>query len=46
MQGQRFGLIKFGSCTEIIMPLTVELKVQPGQTVRGGKTIIGMVNHG
>jgi len=43
VQGERFGLIKFGSCTEIIMPEHVELKVKEGQKVRGGITIIGEV---
>lgn len=40
-KGQRFGLIKFGSCTEIIVPTNVEVLVQVGETVKGGKTIIG-----
>ncbi|WP_018248961.1 phosphatidylserine decarboxylase family protein [Orenia marismortui] len=42
-QGDRFGLIKFGSCTEIIVPSNVELKVKPGDKVKGGKSIIGEV---
>ncbi|KRQ87991.1 Phosphatidylserine decarboxylase proenzyme [Caloramator mitchellensis] len=42
-QGERFGLIKFGSCTEIIMPLNTEIKVKKGDTVKGGLTIIGVI---
>lgn len=42
-QGSLFGLIKFGSCTEIVIPFDqVELKVKVGDKVRGGKTIIGV----
>lgn len=43
-QGQRFGMIKFGSCTEIIMPIDVELSVKKGEHVKGGKTTIGRIN--
>lgn len=39
--GERFGLIKFGSCTEIVVPDSVQIEVKVGQTVKGGKTIIG-----
>lgn len=42
--GERFGLIKFGSCTEIYLPPTVNINVVPGQKVRGGETIIGEFN--
>lgn len=43
-RGQRFGLIKFGSCTEILLPQNVELRVKPGDKVVGGKSIIGVIN--
>ncbi|SEF51031.1 phosphatidylserine decarboxylase [Caloramator fervidus] len=42
-QGERFGLIKFGSCTEIIMPIDTEIKVKIGDTVKGGLTVIGVI---
>lgn len=42
-QGQRYGMIKFGSCTEIIMPNNVEIVVKKGDRVKGGETIIGRV---
>jgi len=44
-QGQIFGLIKFGSCTEIIVPAGVELRVQTGQKVQAGITVIGVLNN-
>ncbi len=42
-RGQKFGLIKFGSRTDIQMPGNVELEVKVGDKVRGGETIIGKV---
>lgn len=39
--GERLGLIKFGSCTELYLPVSAEILVQPGEKVRGGETIIG-----
>lgn len=42
-QGNKFGLIKFGSCTEIIVPFDVDIKVKVGDIVRGGITIIGVI---
>ncbi|MCR4442736.1 MAG: phosphatidylserine decarboxylase family protein [Peptococcaceae bacterium] len=45
-QGQRFGLIKFGSCVEVYLPRASIVSVEPGQKVRGGKTIIGRVQYG
>ncbi len=43
-RGERFGLIKFGSMTEIFYPLgQVETLIQPGTKVRGGKTVIGRI---
>lgn len=43
--GQRFGLIKFGSCTELYLPLDAKILVQPGDKVKGGETIIGRFNN-
>lgn len=41
--GQRFGLIRFGSRVDLIMPRTTELRVQVGDRVRCGETIIGAI---
>lgn len=40
-RGQRFGLIKFGSCTELYLPQGSVALVQKGDKVKGGQTIIG-----
>jgi phosphatidylserine decarboxylase len=40
-RGQRYGLIKFGSCTELVVPKNVEIFVRKGDKVRGGETVIG-----
>lgn len=40
-QGDRYGLIKFASCTEIIVPKNTEILVKKGDRVQGGTTIIG-----
>ncbi|MDD5223403.1 MAG: phosphatidylserine decarboxylase [bacterium] len=40
-QGERIGLIRFGSRVEIFLPDPVRIKVRPGDLVRGGETIIG-----
>lgn len=42
-QGEAFGLIKFGSCTEIVVPKGVQILVRKGQKVKGGETIIGRI---
>lgn len=45
-RGQKFGLIKFGSRTDILMPASVDLTVNVGDRVRGGETIIARVSSG
>lgn len=42
-QGQLYGMIKFGSCTELIMPADVRVQVRKGQRVRAGVTVIGRI---
>ena len=41
--GERFGLIKFSSRTDILLPANVEVLVAVGARVQGGTTIIGRV---
>ena len=41
--GELFGMIKFGSRTDLLMPPEVEIVVQTGMHVRGGETIIGKI---
>ena len=38
--GERFGMIKFGSRTDLILPPEMEILVKPGDRVVGGVTII------
>jgi phosphatidylserine decarboxylase len=42
-QGQAFGLIKFGSCTEVVFPSTVQLNVKNHDKVKAGITVIGFI---
>tara|TARA_Y100000590_G_scaffold264334_1_gene296981 strand:+ start:917 stop:1555 length:639 start_codon:yes stop_codon:yes gene_type:complete len=42
-KGDRLGFIRFGSRTDIIMPKHLNLKVELGQKVIGGETIIGTI---
>jgi phosphatidylserine decarboxylase len=41
--GERFGMIKFGSRTDVSFPNEVEILVKEGLHVRGGVTIIGRI---
>ena len=41
--GERFGLIKFGSRTDLVVPAAVRLRVQKGDRVRGGETVVGVL---
>ena len=47
VKGQRYGMIKFGSRTELYIPkrLLPTVKVQLGQKVRGGLDIIALVKE-
>ncbi|MBM4438832.1 MAG: phosphatidylserine decarboxylase family protein [Candidatus Rokubacteria bacterium] len=40
-QGQRFGLIRFGSRTDCYMPRGTQIHVAPGDRVTGGVTVLG-----
>jgi phosphatidylserine decarboxylase len=39
-KGERFGMIRFGSRTEIYLPLKSEIVVKVGDKVKGGETVI------
>ena len=41
--GERFGLIKFSSRTDLILPGTVEVLVSKGTRVKGGVSVIGRI---
>ena len=42
-QGETYGMIKFGSSTELIVPRNVEITVKKGDKVTGGITVVGRV---
>src|SRR5688500_6233114 len=41
--GERFGMIKFSSRTDLVLPANVEITVKEGARVRGGTTVIGRI---
>ena len=41
--GERFGMIRFGSRTDLLLPPAVEVVVEEGMHVRGGVTIVGKI---
>jgi phosphatidylserine decarboxylase len=44
-KGQRYGLIRFGSRTDLLLPMTAEIAVQVGDMVRGGETILAFLKE-
>ncbi len=40
-RGERMGLIRFGSCTQVYLPAGSEVRVRTGERVRGGETVLG-----
>lgn len=44
-RGQKFGLIKFGSRTDILMPQSAEILVNVGDRVKGGETVIARLSE-
>ena len=39
-RGQRVGMIKFGSRTDVVLPPEAELRVKKGQRVKGGASVL------
>ena len=39
-RGDRYGLIRFGSRTDVVLPLGSELRVKRGDRVRGGSSVL------
>jgi len=44
-KGQRYGLIRFGSRTDLLLPATAEIAVQVGDVVRGGETVLAFLKE-
>lgn len=42
--GERFGMIKFSSRTDLVLPHQVSVDIRVGDRVRGGMTIIGRLS--
>jgi phosphatidylserine decarboxylase len=42
--GDRFGLMRFGSRVDYILPAATQIRVKPNDKVRSGETIIGVVH--
>ena len=45
-KGERFGMIRFGSRTEIYLPLDSEITVKRGDRVKGGETVVARLKKG
>ena len=42
-RGERYGLIRFGSRTDLFVPRASEIRVKVGDRVRGGETIMALL---
>lgn len=42
--GQRFGIMKFGSRMDVFLPTSATIKVTVGEMVRGGETVIAVLD--
>lgn len=44
--GDRFGVMKFGSRMDVFVPLAAHIRVRPGDRVRGGETVLAVIDGG
>jgi len=42
-QGQRVGIIRFGSRVDILLPAFASLSVRAGDRVRAGESVVGVL---
>jgi phosphatidylserine decarboxylase len=42
-RGERYGLIRFGSRTDVVLPLGCDLKVVTGDRVKGGSSVVAVL---
>ena len=42
--GDRYGVMKFGSRMDVFLPMSAEIRVKVGDTVRGGETVIAVLH--
>jgi phosphatidylserine decarboxylase len=45
-RGERVGLIKFGSRVDVLIPSEAELRVKPGERVKGGASVLAAMPAG
>ena len=45
-RGERVGLIKFGSRVDVLIPSEAELRVKPGERVKGGASVLAVMPAG
>lgn len=43
--GERFGMMKFGSRMDVVIPREVKLEAKEGDRTRGGETILARINN-
>jgi len=44
-RGEKFGLMKFGSCVQVFMPAKTVVTVTEGARVMGAESVIGVMAH-
>ena len=44
-RGDRYGLIRFGSRTDVLLPLTAQVRVGKGDRVRGGSSVLARLSE-
>ncbi len=44
-RGDRYGLIRFGSRTDVVLPLSAELRVMRGDRVKGGSSVLAVLTE-
>lgn len=42
-RGTRYGLIRFGSRTDVLLPVNAKIQVREGQRVKGGRDLLAML---
>ena len=45
-RGVRYGMIRFGSRTDVVLPIGSEVRVAVGDRVKGGSSVIAVLQEG
>jgi phosphatidylserine decarboxylase len=43
-QGERYGIIKFGSRLDVFLPLNTQIKVKLNDSTKAGQTVLGIIS--